>query len=1369
MLVTNKHFTPVIGLDIHIVILFGFPIPLPHPYIGLVVDPMDYVPFIGASTKVNHVPCGKSDTNGRIIILFHIPMGGPFLLAPMIGHDSVNFFGSKKVKVEGNLMSPAGHMLMTCNDIGIPLSLQPGKKFIPIPSLYLPTSYSIPVSFGKPVMVGGPFVPDWAGVLMNLIMSYGFGALMKGLGKAGKKAMTKFNKALKNKLGSNKLSKFLCKKGFEPVDLVQGIMIYDGVDFELPGPIPLKWERSWNSDSRFQGLLGHGTHLSYDMRVYESPEDEATVVLLGDGRSAVFDPLLFNGESDYNRHEHLRLTRTAADEFELHDYSNQQDYTFRKLQGSREFRLVAIRDQAGFLVSLHYGSHARLLRIIDSAGRHLHISTDTEGRITAVTAHHRGQQQTLVRYAYNDAGDLAEITDALGQTTYMQYRDHLMVTKKDRNGQSFYWEYDSHQRCIHTWGDGGLLEGRISYHPREGYNLVTDSLGATTTYYYTPDFVVHQIKDPMGHSTFFEYTAHMEIYRVIDPEGNVNGYTYDEDGNTTAIVQPDGTEYTFAYDAQQRLVLASDPEGASRTNVYYKDTGLLHTVTAANGRIQIFRYNEQHLVSAIEDEQENLTRFTYDEDHNLQTLTLPDGGVASWQYDAWGHCTASRNLMGREQLFRYDALGRVTEVKLPDNNHIQLHYNAYEEVLRMTDRHYDIRFDYTPLGSLKTRTENGNKIHFNYNSAEQLTAVINEHGERYAFRRNACGDIIQETGFDGITRTYERDSSGKVTRIHRPGQRWTEYEYDANGSITRAAHHDGSWELYSYNRNGQLIAAENEHSSVTFTRDTNGRIIQEWQDGHIVERSYDDDGRCIGIQSSLGAAIRMQRSKTGWVTGVEAANTADAGTWTAHILRNMMGLEIERTLPGGVKSSWAYDAAGNPLSHTVQRGSRTTRSRQYHWDANQRLKQFINQVQHGSTKFGYDEVGNLAWAQYEDGQYDYRLPDKAGNLYKTSARNDRKYSAGGRLQESADARYQYDEEGKLLKKIVYTMPAGVGIWEYEWYGNGMLKQVTRPDRQVIAFEYDALGRRISKRYKGRLTRFVWDGNVPLHEWHYPLSDKPVITMDDMGSLRSSHPEPVPPETLATWVFEDDAFTPAAKIIGGKQYSIITDHLGTPAEAYDESGELVWSCELDIYGKVRKLSGDRELVPFRYQGQYEDVETGLYYNRFRYYDPDEGVYISQDPIAIQGGLNVYAYVHDPNSWIDEFGLSSNPISFTDSTGFTLDVSGYTDISHMSDDQLKALYYANDNALKGKGFGLSGVDKQGNTIVLHHYKQNPNGPIVALPGKHHDKPHVNPGQHPFGKKKGGGLTASQRDAFNKWKQEYWKSRAETELKARGITCH
>lgn len=69
----------------------------------------------------------------------------------------------------------------------------------------------------------------------------------------------------------------------------------------------------------------------------------------------------------------------------------------------------------------------------------------------------------------------------------------------------------------------------------------------------------------------------------------------------------------------------------------------------------------------------------------------------------------------------------------------------------------------------------------------------------------------------------------------------------------------------------------------------------------------------------------------------------------------------------------------------------------------------------------------------------------------------------------------------------------------------------------------------------------------------------------------------------------------------------------------------------------KETGVPDFIPFRYQGQYEDEETGVYYNRYRYYSPDEGMYISQDPIGLQGGMQLYGYVHDTNSWIDPLGL------------------------------------------------------------------------------------------------------------------------------------
>jgi RHS repeat-associated protein len=200
---------------------------------------------------------------------------------------------------------------------------------------------------------------------------------------------------------------------------------------------------------------------------------------------------------------------------------------------------------------------------------------------------------------------------------------------------------------------------------------------------------------------------------------------------------------------------------------------------------------------------------------------------------------------------------------------------------------------------------------------------------------------------------------------------------------------------------------------------------------------------------------------------------------------------------------------------------------------------------------------------------------------------------------------------------------------------------------VVTFTYDALGRRISKTFAGTITRWVWDGNKPLHEWSYQEKEKPQAVVNEWGDISYNKEEPNPANAVAdvngiTWVFEQDSHRLAAKIVNGATYSVINDHLGTPQWMYDDTGKKVWEGVLDIYGRIRSLYGSGSDMPFRYQGQYEDVETGLCYNLFRYYDPEQGNYISQDPIGLAGSNpTLYGYVNDPNILIDPFGLNSNP--------------------------------------------------------------------------------------------------------------------------------
>jgi RHS repeat-associated protein len=124
----------------------------------------------------------------------------------------------------------------------------------------------------------------------------------------------------------------------------------------------------------------------------------------------------------------------------------------------------------------------------------------------------------------------------------------------------------------------------------------------------------------------------------------------------------------------------------------------------------------------------------------------------------------------------------------------------------------------------------------------------------------------------------------------------------------------------------------------------------------------------------------------------------------------------------------------------------------------------------------------------------------------------------------------------------------------------------------------------------------------------------------------------------TWLFEPESFAPLAKLVNGERFGIVTDHLGTPTAMFDGEGREVWGAEIDVYGDLRNQRGEREACPFRWPGQYEDGETGLYYNRFRYYDAAIGQYRSSDPIELWGGLRLYSYVRDPLIYIDRLGLA-----------------------------------------------------------------------------------------------------------------------------------
>ena len=194
----------------------------------------------------------------------------------------------------------------------------------------------------------------------------------------------------------------------------------------------------------------------------------------------------------------------------------------------------------------------------------------------------------------------------------------------------------------------------------------------------------------------------------------------------------------------------------------------------------------------------------------------------------------------------------------------------------------------------------------------------------------------------------------------------------------------------------------------------------------------------------------------------------------------------------------------------------------------------------------------------------------------------RTYGRGGVIKRADGTHYKVDDDGFLTQK---TLSDGA-TWKYTWDGHGRLREVERPDKKKVTFTYDAFGRRTTKTFEGNTTEYVWDGDDLVHE----------RVREADGAVASP---------VTTWVFEPGMFTPLAKLEGRKRFGIVTDNLGTPSMLTTEAGQIAWRAQLDVYGVVREEEGvaredDRTANPWRFPGQYEDAETGLYYNRFRHY-------------------------------------------------------------------------------------------------------------------------------------------------------------------------
>ena len=1011
-------------------------------------------------------------------------------------------------------------------------------------------------------------------------------------------------------------NKRTCEK--DPVDVATGAMLFDAVDIELPGPIPFAWERTWYSTSNRQGSLGHGWHHCYDLALWQAPVG-IVYMRLADGRLAAFPPLSAeNNFCAYHRGEKLELQAAAngASGYIVRNIREQLLYHFAPAgiaPTPNQYVLHFIENAHGQGIRFSYGTNGQLLTIEDSVGRLITVKMDDNGRIRSLELPHPdggGRYFTAIQYDYDETGNLTTIIDAEAHVAHLLYQKHLLTTKQLRGGGHVYFEYDNQQRCIRTWCDENYFNGRFFY--AEGHTLMLSEEPDIRQEYFHHHGLVTQHIDPVKAVREWYYNAYGEVELERDPLGHTTIYDYDSRGSLVQTTYPNGTNEQTSYDAVDRPVGSTDPAGG-QWQWHYDEVGRLLARTDPTGVRTGYTYDAIGRVTTVVDALNQVTNLRYDAHSNLTRIVMPDGGMRSCTYDWLGRPLTYTDANGRTESRRYDLLGQLTDVLAPDGTVQHFVHTADGQIKQSISEDQQIDYAYSPVGQLVRRAQNGRQIAFQYNREGNLTRVLNEQGDTYNFDLNAAGQVVEEIGFDGLSRRYMRDAAGRVTKIYRPAGAITTYSYDSMGRVLEAAYGETERTSYRYRADGLLAEVTAGATVVAFDRDALGRVVREIQNGLSVENTYDALGRRIGLKSSLGASVVLERDVLGHV------HKTTASTWQSRIVRDAEGLELYRQF-SGVQVGWQRDVLGRPISQRINAQGSLERQRKYHWRKADHLIALEDSLT-GFSQFTYDAWGSLIGATYPDGQTDLGQEGATSSLSRSSVHADQSYGQAGQLRKAGGTRFKYDEEGKLIKK---TLPNGQ-MWRYNWDGAGQLVNVMRPDGYAVTFEYDGLGRRVSKQFRGRVTRWVWDGDKPLHEWHEL----------NVGLTENSI------EDLTTWLFDEQSFAPAAKLTARGTYSIVCDHLGTPITMFDTQGKATWEMALDRYGAVQQGKGHPQDCPFRYQGQYEDSETGLYYNRFRYYDPQVGQYISADPLGLWGGLNLYAYVGNTLAWVDPLGLTGTP--------------------------------------------------------------------------------------------------------------------------------
>ncbi|WP_277187848.1 RHS repeat-associated core domain-containing protein [Caballeronia sp. BR00000012568055] len=1172
----------------------------------------------------------------------HFPLGagfgGPDAKIP--SHDSEAFMGSKTVLANNDPMSFGALPALSCSVVGMKPSDKKGSH-MKRDYLSLPTSVMLPIPAGRPVLVGGPPMLNIAATLKGLFLAFRGSALAKRL-------FEKFPS------GFVKCVIF----DAEPVNSVTGEVVVQQNDFKVAGRLPLVWNRFYASHDAYCGSAGRGWQTLADTRLELTLfEGEYVAYAAFCDHLAAFAELprrtgwearvhdLQNGHALYRDGDDFVLRTRESCEYRYPlPRTWEQEVAFLAPHARLVLRVSQLSDLNGNAWRFERLADGALRRMVEwsgdaPAGRA--VSCDA-GRFTLHDA--EGVSHPLVRYEVDAARNLVAVFDALDKPYCFDYAaSGNMVRHTDRNGLSFHYSHRLHEdglwRVDHAWGDHGLFDYRFVYDTERLETRLTNSLGHTTVLQYDErDLPVARI-GPLGDVYSYQYDERGRTCAEIDPAGHVTTWTYDELGNLLALTRPDQSVVAITYDEAARPVCFVDPDGGAWRQEWDARGNLLAQSTPLGVRMR-YRYDARGQLICVIDSAGQDTRLGYDAYGFVARLIDPLGNVTRFEHDARGNVVRRIDADGGVSAFRHDAKNRLTSARLRGADTVNCAYDAEDELTRYVDEMgRETRFEYFGQGRLCARTDpDGSRVQYRYDTEEQLTGVINQRGEVWQLIRDAGGRLVAEVDYWKQARRYSYDIAGHLTRTVDALGQTLAMTCDPLGRVVARRADDGEEERFAYDARGHLIEARNACSTVERLLDADGNLIRETQrlpgGAAAIDYAYDAAGR-------LSSQTQSWRNAGGEAAVLSETQrfTYDVRGWLArHRIGDHEPLRLSVDALGRLDAQrvndrltfrFAYDAAGRLVRQAAERGSAASggsgESIEYRYDAAGNLTQ-RRDSRLGTDAYRYDPLGRIVAHMDPAGEVHRFVHDRAGDRFSA-------------VRADGDERVLLHHDGTVLRmnragQVVRQRTPGGAVQDLHWDAFGRLRRLVDEKGERWEYAYDALDRRVCKARQDDAARtwFAWDGDKLAAE---VSGDETVAASARLFVYRLRTFVPLAMQELERSV---DASADRALLKETALFFYETDPNGAPVRLRDAEGAAVWAARYGVTGEAKNIDAQGVEQPIRLQGQYFDAESGLHYNRYRYFDPGTESFVSQDPIGLIGGLNTYRFASNSFAWADPLGLA-----------------------------------------------------------------------------------------------------------------------------------